>query len=114
MIAGLAIEAIGFASFAPFPQPWIFLPLLLASLGLGVFCVSSLAYLGDSVPDALKAAVSGRYYLSWGLGYLLGLLAVGWLDGLLRPQAGYLLLAALMAAQAAVLWVSLISRSRTG
>ena len=110
MIAGLAMAALGFASFAPFPQPWTYAPLALASLGLGVFGVASMAYLSECVPGSLKATVSGSYYLAWGLGYLLGPLAVGGLGGGLGggldPQAGYHLLAVLLAAQAAAIGLS--------
>jgi MFS family permease len=105
MIAGLAMAALGLGLFAPFPQPWIYLPLMLASFGLGVFCVSSLAYLNECVPESLKATISGSYYLAWGLGYFLGPLMVGQLGETLDPQAGYYLLALLMAVQTGVLFL---------
>lgn len=104
MISGFILAAIGFASFAPFSHPWIYVPLTLASFGLGVFCVSSMTYLNESVPESLRATMSGSYYLSWGLGYFLGPLAVGQLGEIVHPQAGYTLLAFLIAAQAAVSW----------
>jgi MFS family permease len=103
MIAGLAMAALGLGSFAPFPQPWTYLPLTLASFGLGVFCVSSLAYLNECVTESLKATISGSYYLSWGLGYFLGPLMVGQLGETVSPQAGYYLLALLMAVQTGAL-----------
>ena len=114
MIAGLAMAALGFASFAPLPQPWIYAPLALASLGLGVFGVSSMAYLSEFVPGSLKATVSGGYYLAWGLGYFLGPLAVGGLGELAGPQSGYHLLALLLATLAAAIGLSRIrDRDRT-
>jgi len=106
MIGGLAAAAIGFATFAPLPHPWVYVPLTFASFGLGVFCVSSLAYLNECVPDSLKASISGSYYLSWGLGYFLGPLLVGYLGEGTNQQAGYQLLAVLFAAQAIVLHMS--------
>lgn len=112
MIAGLAMAAIGFAAFECLSLPWIYAPLALASFGLGVFCVSSLAYLNDCVPDSLKASVSAGYYLSWGLGYFLGPLIVGWLAEVVHPQAGYRLLALAIALQAGVFWLSHIRGSR--
>jgi len=102
MISGFLLAAIGFASFAPVPHPWTYGPLALASFGLGVFCVSSMAYLNESVPEALRASVSGSYYLAWGLGYFLGPLVVGRLGEAMYPQAGYYLLALLIAMQAAL------------
>lgn len=95
MVAGLLLAAIGFATFTPLPQPWTFGPLILASLGLGIFCVASMAYLNDSVPASLKGTVSGSYYLSWGLGYFLGPVIVGGLG-----EGGFFGLAALFAGQA--------------
>jgi MFS family permease len=112
MISGFTMAAIGFASFAPFPHPWAYFPLTLASFGLGVFCVSSMAYLNECVPESLGATISGSYYLSWGLGYFLGPLAVGWLGGMGHPQAGYYLLALLIAAQAGMMCLCRNTSSR--
>lgn len=81
MAAGLLMAAVGFFSFTHFSQPLIFVPLTLASFGLGVFCVSSLAYLNECVPAALRSTVSACYYLAWGLGYFLGPLLAGQLGG---------------------------------
>jgi MFS family permease len=112
MIAGLLMAAIGLASFEPLPHPWVYLPLTLASLGLGVFCVSSMAYLNECVPESLKATISGSYYLSWGLGYFLGPLVVGQLGEIVNPQAGYYLLAFLAAVQAGMLGLTQLAESQ--
>lgn len=112
MIAGLAMAAPGFAGFALFSYPWVFAPLALASFGLGVFCVTSMAYLNECVPDSLNATISGSYYLSWGLGYFLGPLLVGQLGATVGPQAGYQLLALLIALQACALFLSRPRNSR--
>ena len=112
MISGFIVAAIGFATFAWFPYPWIYGPLAFASFGLGVFCVSSMAYLNESVPESSRATISGNYYLSWGLGYFLGPLAVGWLGEMVHPQAGYYLLALLIAAQAGMMCLCRTTNSR--
>jgi len=91
MIAGLLLVALGFASFIPLPYPWTYGPLTLASFGLGVFCVASLAYLTESVPESLRATVSGAYYLAWGFGYFSGPMIVGWSETLFTASVGYLL-----------------------
>lgn len=114
MIAGFAMAAVGFASFAPLPYPWTYAPLTLASFGLGVFCVSSMAYLNECVPEGLKATVSGSYYLSWGLGYFLGPIVVGQLGEMASPQAGYYLLAFLIALHVGCTWLSRSAGSRDG
>ncbi len=100
MIAGFAMAAVGFATFAPLPYPWTYAPLALASLGLGVYCVASMAYLNESVPERLRGTLSGSYYLAWGLGYFFGPIVVAQLGERMDLQAGYLLLAALLALQA--------------
>ena len=94
MVSGLILAAGGFASFASFTHPLIFIPLTIASIGLGVFCVTSMAYLNECVPDPLKSSVSTGYYLAWGLGYFLGPLMMGGFIG------GYTFLAALMIIEA--------------
>ena len=68
MVVGFVLAALGFGSFAAFSHPWVYAPLTLASFGLGVFCVSSMAYLNESVPESLRATISGAYYLAWGRG----------------------------------------------
>jgi len=104
MIAGLFMAATGFAIFGLFTLPFIYAPLMLASLGLGVFCVSSMAYLNECVPESLKATISGSYFMSWGLGYFFGPLLVGGLDASVSRLAGYHILAFLMTVQALALF----------
>lgn len=100
MSAGLVMAAAGIVGFLFLEAPLIYLPLTFASLGLGIFCVSSIAYLNECVSDALKATISGGYYLAWGLGYFLGPLLIGWCDTAGYPQVGYLVLSGLMLLQA--------------
>jgi len=103
MVVGLLLVAVGFAVYVPLPYPWAYGPLTLTSFGLGVFCVASLAYLTESVPESLRATVSGAYYLAWGFGYFSGPMVVGWFATLLTANAGYIFFAALVAALAALL-----------
>lgn len=77
MIFGLIIAAVGMFIFPGLGQPWILIALTLASLGLGVFYLSSMAFLNESVPNSLKGTISGAYYLFWGIGFFFGPLIVG-------------------------------------
>ena len=77
LVWGMVLAAVGTVSFHFVPGLSAFLPLGLASVGLGMFCVASIAELNDSVPDTLKGAISGTYYLFWGAGYVLGPLVIG-------------------------------------
>jgi MFS family permease len=110
MVAGLVMVATGLATFVHIPYPWVFLPLILASLGLGVFCVSSLTHLNECAPADLKASISGSYYLAWGFGYFLGPVVLGYLDEHVDSSLGYDLLALACAIQALQLWTARSAR----
>ena len=69
MILGLGAAAAGLGLFSRETGWMVYFWLFLSSLGLGVFCVSSLAWLNNAVGDSLKGTASGAFYLFWGLGY---------------------------------------------
>lgn len=89
MAAGLVLAALGFGALPWTPALWVYGSFVVASVGLGAFCVASMAYLNESVDVSLRATISGGYYVAWGVGYFLGPLVVGAVDW----QTGYLLLA---------------------
>ena len=103
MVSGILMAAFGLAVFPAFGQPWMYVLLTTAGLGLGVFCVSSMAFLNEAVPDSLKGTVSGAYYLSWGVGYFFGPLAAGRMSTSVGFQAVFLLLALLLVVEAGAL-----------
>lgn len=94
MVSGIVLSAVGFSSFSLFVYPWIYVPLMITSIGLGVFCVSSIAFLNECVPASLRSTISGSYYLAWGSGYFLGPLLVGVFS------SGYLILSLVMMVEA--------------
>lgn len=112
MVCGLVLAAAGLALFSPLPQPWVQVWLTVASLGLGMFCVASLAYLNERVPDSLKGTISGAYYLFWGLGYFLGPLAAGELGPSVGLGVSFYLLAGLLGIEAILLLVAGAEGSR--
>ena len=99
LVWGMVLAAVGTVSFHFVPGLSAFLPLGLASVGLGMFCVASIAELNDSVPDTLKGAISGTYYLFWGAGYVLGPLVIGAV-GTNAPVTAFVALAILFGLQA--------------
>jgi len=105
MVCGLILAATGLALLGPLQQPWLNAALILISLGLGIFCVSSLAYLNETVSDSLKGTISGAYYLFWGLGYFLGPLAAGQFGSSVGLSASFYLLAVLLALETLLLLV---------
>lgn len=103
MVCGLILAATGLALLGPLQQPWLNAALILISLGLGIFCVSSLAYLNETVSDSLKGTISGAYYLFWGLGYFFGPLAAGQIGSSVGLSATFYLLAVLLALETILL-----------
>lgn len=97
MVSGPLMAASGLAVFPAFGQPWIHVLLTTESLGLGVFCVSSMAFLNETVPDSFKGTVSGAYCLSWGAGYFLGPLTAGRMSTSVGFKALFPLLAVFLA-----------------
>jgi MFS family permease len=89
MIAGLIIAALGLGIFPGLGQPLISIVLTLASLGLGVFYLSSMAFLNEIVPNSLKGTISGAYYLFWGIGFFFGPILIGKLGELPGFNKGY-------------------------
>ena len=89
MIFGLIIAAVGMFIFPELGQPWILIALTLASLGLGVFYLSSMAFLNEIVPNSLKGTISGAYYLFWGIGFFFGPLIVGKFGELAGHNIGF-------------------------
>ena len=76
MITGLFVAAAGMTAAPGFEFPAILLSLTVASLGMGVFYLASMAFLNDSAADSMKGTVSGAYYLFWGAGYFFGPLII--------------------------------------
>lgn len=77
MIIGLIIAALGLGIFPSLSQPLISIVLTLTSLGLGVFYLSSMAFLNEIVPNSLKGTITGAYYLFWGIGFFFGPILIG-------------------------------------
>ncbi|ATW23814.1 MFS transporter [Candidatus Formimonas warabiya] len=72
MILGLLLAAGGMMMTPVSHFPLIFWVLTIASLGVGIFHLASMAFLNETVPDSLKGTISGTYYLFWGTGMLFG------------------------------------------
>lgn len=98
LVSGMALAAAGLAIFPLFSGHWAYIPLGMASIGLGVFCVASITELNESAPDALKGAISGSYYFFWAAGYVLGPIAIGKV-GTTSPLIGFFILAVLFGCQ---------------
>lgn len=89
MMVGLLLSALCIGVFPYLSQNLLNAFLMLASLGLGVFYLSSMAFLNNAVPDSLKGTISGAYYLFWGIGFLLGPILIGKLGELPGNVVGF-------------------------
>jgi MFS family permease len=72
MIVGLLLAATGLLLSSDFDQVGLVLILSASSLGLGIFYLSSMAFINDIFPSALKGTISGVYFLFWGIGMFCG------------------------------------------
>ncbi|MFZ7126524.1 MAG: MFS transporter [Desulfobacterales bacterium] len=88
MVVGLAAAAMGLA-LAPALNSIVLAGLLILSiLALGVFGISSLAFLNECAGESAKGTYSGAYFLSWGLGMFSGPVLIGWVDASTTPGTG--------------------------
>lgn len=99
MIMGLLLAASGTAFFHICKYPYYNVFLGMAGFGLGVFCVSSMAFLNDHASMSLKGTISGAFYFSWGAGYFLGPMIIGRVGALMNFHVGFLLFSGLLMAQ---------------
>lgn len=102
LIWGMILAAVGLVAFPIFSALWVYIPIGLASIGLGMFCVASIAELNEKVPDMFKGAISGSYYLFWAAGYVLGPVFIGAISSD-APLIGFGILAGLLGIQALAL-----------
>lgn len=80
MIVGLVLYSIGIIIFSHCQHFLMFVVLSLASFGLGIFLVGSIAYLNDLAGYRYKGFLSGLYYFFWGTGYFLGPVILGFMS----------------------------------
>ncbi|WP_166405013.1 MFS transporter [Desulfonema ishimotonii] len=92
MSGGLVIAGAGIGIFSQLDVTACLAALTLASLGLGIFYLSSMAYLNGIVSSDLKGTISGAYYCFWGIGMFFGPLILGHLCDTLSPETGFCIL----------------------
>ena len=78
MVTGIFLFALGQIFFHRFTIGISIGFLSLASFGLGLFFIGSIAILNDQVGNKSKGLVSGLFYLFWGCGYFAGPLILGY------------------------------------
>ncbi len=103
MVCGLAVGGLFMALFPAMGSVGTIATLTVASLGLGTFYLASMAYLNGTVSNAQKGAISGAYFLVWGIGYFAGPMIVGNLGELWRGSLGFYCYAAALLLESFVL-----------
>jgi MFS family permease len=78
MVTGMLLFALGQILFPRFTMGIAIGSLSIASFGLGLFLIGSIAILNDQVGNKSKGLVSGIFYLFWGCGYFAGPLILGY------------------------------------
>jgi Arabinose efflux permease len=113
MACGLGAAALLFALFPTLGPVGTIAAAMVASFGLGAFCLSSMAYLNGTVPNTMKGTISGAYFLFWGVGYFSGPMLVGHLGELWRGILGFYCYAGLLLAEClALVWFFRASRKK--
>jgi MFS family permease len=103
IIYGLMLTAIGLFCVPFFELTWIIVFLTIASLGLGMFYISSMAFLNDCVSDHFKGTISGSYYLLWGIGFFGGPIFAGKVGVMAGFDILFFALACLYLSEAAIM-----------
>lgn len=94
MKIGLISASIGIFFFPHLALEWnIIISLTLASFGLGIFHLSSLFFMNDIVSPSKKGAISGLYYLFWGIGIFWGPVIIEKLGRLLGIEIAFAIFA---------------------
>ncbi len=78
MITGLLLFSLGQILFPLCSISMAIGFLTIASFGLGLFFIGSMAALNDYVGNDSKGIISGIFYLFWGSGYFMGPLVLGY------------------------------------
>jgi MFS family permease len=102
MLCGMLVSAAAICAFPGAGREMSLLLLTLGGLGLGTFCLASMAFLNAAAPDSLKGTVSGAYYLFWGIGYLAGPVIAGRLGELPGNSRGFYAYSASLFAMTAI------------
>jgi MFS family permease len=106
MVIGMLAAAAGLAISSYFDHFVLNIMLCFSSFGLGTYYLASMAFLNEKVPTSYKSAISGIYYLFWGIGMFWGpLLLNGYIQGN-NYQAGFQMVSLMMMIQAILLFIT--------
>lgn len=106
MCSGLLMTVVGLSSFIMFINPlFINLLLFISSIGLGVFCISSMTFLNKNVSPELTGTVSGAFYLFWGIGYFFGPMIINNSDSVVNFEVKIIILSCVIISEAFFIFI---------
>lgn len=90
VFAGLLLAALSMALFSFLDAIGAIVLMGLAGFGMGIFNLSSMAFLNDRAPDTVKGMLTGTYFLFWGTGYFSGPFLMRQADNWLGSGRGFM------------------------
>ena len=112
MIIGMIVAAVGLVISSYYDHFVLTIMLCFSSFGLGTYYLASMAFLNEKVPACYKNAISGIYYLFWGIGMFWGpLLLNDYIQGN-NYQAGFQMVSLMMMIQAILLFITKCYQAR--
>ncbi|SMC60070.1 MFS transporter [Sporomusa malonica] len=106
MVLGMLIAATGTAISIYFDHLALTVILCFSSFGLGAYYLASMAFLNEKVPANFKGAISGIYYVFWGIGMFWGpLMLTGYIQAN-SYQAGFQMFSVILMVQVVLLSIA--------
>jgi MFS family permease len=106
MVVGMLAAAGGLAISSYFDHFALTAALCFSSFGLGTYYLASMAFLNEKVSNANKGAITGIYYLFWGIGMFWGPLILNSYIEENSYSLGFDIFSEILAVQAIVLFVA--------
>jgi MFS family permease len=107
----MLVAATGLAVFSDFDPMALIVILCLSSFGLGTYYLASMAFLNEIVPSGYKGAISGIYYLFWGIGMFWGPLLLNAYIQSNSYQSGFYIFSLMLIIQALLLFMTKFHRT---
>jgi MFS family permease len=106
MVAGMLVAAGGLVISSYFDHFALTATLCFSSFGLGTYYLASMAFLNEKVSDGNKGAITGIYYLFWGIGMFWGPLILNSYIEENSYSLGFYIFSEMLIIQAIALFVS--------
>jgi MFS family permease len=106
MLTGMIVAAAGLGAAVYFDHLALTIILGVSSFGLGTYYLASMAFLNEKAPASFRGAISGVYYLFWGIGMFWGPLNLGYYIQSNSYQEGFHAFSLMLIIQAILLLIT--------